>query len=60
VLSYDTLRNSRQLTLSSHDGKETSKVPHVLVSVVTDDQTSDKGHASVKDDKDPSLSQLVG
>ena len=60
MLSCDTLRDSKQLTLSSHDGEETSKVPDVLVSVVTDDQTSDKGHASVKDDEDPSLSQLVG
>ena len=56
----DTLRNLKRLTLSSHDGEETSKVPDVLVSVVTDDQTSDKGHTSVKDDKDSSLSQLVG
>lgn len=49
-----------RLTLSSHDGEETTKVPDVLVAVVTDDQTTSKGDAGVKDDEDSSLSQLVG
>ena len=59
MLSCDTLRDSKQLTLSSHDGEETSKVPDVLVASVPDDRTTDDGDDGVDADKQSTLPELV-